>query len=89
MNLRYGPATSLQQFGDLDGVAFDMGPGSRRVRALGHRASVRLPRLEFEVDHSKAEQLEEVGLGIGLFVPLSFILGGIGDGSYCCHRHSQ
>jgi hypothetical protein len=34
--------------------------------------------IEFEVDHPEEEDIREIALGIGYFVPLSLIFGGIG-----------
>jgi hypothetical protein len=48
---------------------------------LDSRPELVPPKLEFEVDHPNEEGLREVAVGIGLFVPLSLILGGCRNGS--------
>jgi hypothetical protein len=68
----------LEQLCRLAGADFELVTAHDIENLLETRPELVPPRLEFEVDHPNQETVEEVALGIGLVVPLSFVLGGVG-----------
>ncbi len=72
----------VQQLCDLAGVEFEIVTAGDVQELLDRRPELVPPKLEFEVDHPEEENVREVAEGIGLFVPLSLVLGGIGMAAF-------
>ena len=72
----------LQQLCDLAGAEFEEVTARDVEELLARRPELVPPQLEFEVDHPKEEDAREIAEGIGFFVPLSLVLGGVGMAAF-------
>jgi hypothetical protein len=72
----------VQQLCDLAGIRFEVVTTSDVESLLASHPELVPPTLEFEVDHAEEEDILEIALGTGYFVPLALILGGIGMAAF-------